>query len=247
MISLVKGIPPNTDLSASSSKDLPSDSDSESDDSEDDSAVKISRSYKRPCIQWDHVVYFVKADEATMDEDEIKSQVQAVANKIMEDSRRIRPPGHITRPGESGLWKEICSWKIDGGKTSVKWCRCPMSYQFRCKIQVKFYNGWYCMALDVCWQHNADSHSAEKDTSMHVEVKQILALHKGVCSAPSQSARALLRNLVNFSPDKRINPIKIRVVRSTVAKFRADLSRLTTRKSMILAGLWCDTPIPSSS
>jgi hypothetical protein len=40
MISPVKGIPSNTDLDASSSKDLPSDSDSESDDYEDDSAVK---------------------------------------------------------------------------------------------------------------------------------------------------------------------------------------------------------------
>ncbi len=75
MIGPVKGIPPNTDLGASSSKDLPSDSDSESDDSEDDSEVKKSRSYTRPRIQLDNVVYFVKGDEATMDEDEMKSQV----------------------------------------------------------------------------------------------------------------------------------------------------------------------------
>ncbi len=40
-ISPVKGIPPDTGLGASSSKDLPSDSDSESDDSEDDSAVIV--------------------------------------------------------------------------------------------------------------------------------------------------------------------------------------------------------------
>jgi hypothetical protein len=69
------------------------------------------------------------------------------------------------------------------------------------------------------------SHSAEEDTSKHLKVKQILALHTGVHSAPSQSARALQRNLVSFfSPDKRINPIKIQVVHRTAAMFRADLT-----------------------
>jgi hypothetical protein len=86
VISPVKGIPPNTQLGASSSKDLPSGSDSESDGSEDDSAVKKCRSYKRPRVQWDNVLYFVKGDETTMDEDEMKSQVRAAANKMMEDS-----------------------------------------------------------------------------------------------------------------------------------------------------------------
>jgi hypothetical protein len=77
----VKGIPPNTDLGASSSKDLPSGSDSESHDSEDDSAVKEPRSYKRQRIQWDSVVYFVMGDKATMDEDEMISQVPATAKQ----------------------------------------------------------------------------------------------------------------------------------------------------------------------
>jgi hypothetical protein len=80
------------------------------------------------------------------------------------------------------------------------------------------------MALDVCRQHYVDSHSAEKDTSKHLKVKQILTLHTGIRCAPSQSDRALRRNLVNFSPDKRIDPIKIRVVRCMVAKFSADLT-----------------------
>jgi hypothetical protein len=99
-----------------------------------------------------------------------------------------------------------------------------MHYWFRCKCQVKFYDGEHYMTLDVHGQHNTDSRSAEKETSKHLKVEQILALHTGVCSAPSQSIRALQRNLVNLSPDKSIDPIKIRVVRSTVAKFRAVLT-----------------------
>ncbi len=39
----------------------------------------------------------------------MKSQVRAAANKIMEDSRMIRIPGHVTRPGDEGLLKEIRS------------------------------------------------------------------------------------------------------------------------------------------
>jgi hypothetical protein len=47
---------------------------------------------------------------------------------------------------------------------------------------------------------------------------------QGSAALRRQSARALRRNFVNVSPDKRINPIEIRVVRRTVAKFRADLT-----------------------
>jgi hypothetical protein len=63
----------------SGSQDLPSDSDLESNDSEDN---KKSRSYKRPSIEWENVVSFIKGDEATMDEDEMKSKVRAAAKKI---------------------------------------------------------------------------------------------------------------------------------------------------------------------
>jgi hypothetical protein len=184
----------------SESQDL-SDSDADSKDSEDQSACKKSRSYKRPPIEWENVVSFVKGDEATMDEDEMRSKVRAAATKIMEDSRMIRLPSHVTRPGDEGLWKEIRSYRTDSGKTLVRWLRCPMSYRFRCKCQIKIYDGDHYISLDVRGQHNADSHSADKETSKHLKVKQIHALHTGVRCAPQQSARALRRNLANFSPD----------------------------------------------
>jgi hypothetical protein len=75
--------------------------------------------------EYNGIMFFIllrktKAHAATIDEDEMKSQVRAAANKIMEDSRMIRLPGHITRPCNDSLWKESRSWKIDGGKISVK-------------------------------------------------------------------------------------------------------------------------------
>ena len=60
-----------------------SDSDADSNQSEDESACKKSRSYKRPPIEWENVVSFVKGDEATLDEDEMRSKVRAAAQKIM--------------------------------------------------------------------------------------------------------------------------------------------------------------------
>ncbi len=125
----------------SGSQALPSDSDAESNESENISVCKKSRSYKRPQIEWENVVSFVKGDEATMDEDEMKSKVRAATKNIMEDSRMIRLPSHVTRPGDEGLWKEIRSYKTDRGKTLVRWFRCPMSYRFRCKCQIKIYDG----------------------------------------------------------------------------------------------------------
>ena len=73
-----------------------------------------------------------------MDKDGMKSKVLGAANKIMEDSRMIRLPGHNTRHGDEGLWKENCSWKIDCGKTSVKWCKCPMSYRTVASAKSRF-------------------------------------------------------------------------------------------------------------
>ena len=80
------------------------------------------------------------------------------------------------------------------------------------------------MALEVRGEHNADSHSGDKEKSKHLSVKQIEAIHTGVRIAPSQSARTLRRNLANFNPDQQIDPLKIRNVRRQVAKFRADLT-----------------------
>ena len=72
--------------------------------------------------------------------------------------------------------------------------------------------------------HDAESHSQEKEVSKHLTVKQMQALATGVRMCPAQSGRSLRRNLANFSPEKRIDPLKIRNVRRKVAKFRADLT-----------------------
>jgi hypothetical protein len=53
--------------------------------------------------------FFVKGDETTMDEDEIKSKVRAAAKKVMEDWTMMRLPGRITRPCDEGLCEEIRS------------------------------------------------------------------------------------------------------------------------------------------
>jgi hypothetical protein len=97
----------------------------ESDDADDELPKKKSKSYKRPHINWEQVLFLVNADEATVDEGEMKIQILSAANKNMDDSRMFRMPCHIPSPTDVGLWKLKTEWTIDGGKTVVKWPQCP--------------------------------------------------------------------------------------------------------------------------
>ena len=165
-----------------------------------------------------------KGDEAVMGEDEMKLRMTEAYNKIMEDSRLVRLPGHVEQATDRGLWKLKSEYKIDGGRTVVTWCQCPMAYRFGCKVQIKLFDGPTYMSLDVRGEHNADSHSRDKEKSKHLSVKQIEAIHTGVRISRAQSARTLRRNLANFHADQQIDPLKLRNVRRQVAKFRADLT-----------------------
>jgi hypothetical protein len=183
--------PHSPELGASSSKGQPPALDAESeasDDSMDQRVRKVSnKSYKRPRIEWRTVLHFVKGDEATMGEDEMKLRITEAYNKIMEDSRLVRLPGHVEQETDRGLWKLKSEYKIDGGRTVVTWCQCPMAYRFGCKVQIKLFDGPTYMSLDVRGEHNADSHSRDKEKSKHLSVKQIEAIHTGVRISPAQS------------------------------------------------------------
>ena len=124
-------------LGAGSSKDPPPPLESESEHSDDELPKKKSKSYKRPRIKWDSVLYFVKGDEATVDEGEMKIQILSAANKIMDDARMFRMPGHVPGSTDVGLWLLKTEWTIDGGKTVVKWLQCPMAHRFQCKCQLR--------------------------------------------------------------------------------------------------------------
>jgi hypothetical protein len=63
---------PSPVLGAISSKDPPPPLESESEASDDATPKKKSKSYKRLRIKWDSVLFFVKGDEATVDEGEMQ-------------------------------------------------------------------------------------------------------------------------------------------------------------------------------
>ena len=79
----------------------------------------------------------------------MKLQITQAYNTIMEDSRMVRLPGHVPAPTDVGLWKLKSEYTIDGGRTSVKWCQCPMDHRFGCKVQIKLYDGPTYISLDV--------------------------------------------------------------------------------------------------
>ncbi len=119
---------PSPILGAGSSKDPPPEVDSKSEDSQHEMPKKKSKSSKRPSIKWESLLYFVKGDDATVDEGEMKLQILQASNKIMDDSQMFRMPGHVPCPTDVGLWKLKREWMIDGGKMVLKWCQCPMAH-----------------------------------------------------------------------------------------------------------------------
>ncbi len=73
-------------------------------------------------------------------------------------------------------------------------------------------------------QYDEDSHNMVKDKSKHLKLKQPEAIDTGVRISPNQSARQLRRNLVNLSPEKRIDPKMLRSIKRQVVKVRAQLT-----------------------
>ena len=98
--------PHSLELGASSSKGPPPALNAESESSDDGVAKKVrkvaNKSYKRPRIEWRTVHHFAKGDEATMGEDEMTLRITEEYNKIMEDSRLVRLPGHVEQETNRG-------------------------------------------------------------------------------------------------------------------------------------------------
>jgi hypothetical protein len=74
------------ELGPCSLQHLPPELDSKS-DLPDNETPKKKQNHKRLCIPWQHVLCFLKGDEATMGEDEMKLLITQAYNKIMEDVR----------------------------------------------------------------------------------------------------------------------------------------------------------------
>ncbi len=212
-------------LGARSSKDPPPQLNSVASDDDDELPDQPRlKSHSRPRIQWQEVLRFEKGARAIMGEDQMKLEIAQAYNKIMDESRMVRLPGHVPAPTDCGLWKLKRETMIDYGTTSVKWMTCPMAYRFGCNCQIKISDGTSYCSLQVRGEHNADSHAPDKDKSKHLKVAQLRALQEGVRLAPSQPPRTFRRNMANLGPEVEIDPSLIRHVRRRVAKVRAQLT-----------------------
>ena len=93
-------------LGASSSKDPPPPLNSVASDDDDELPDQRRRkSHSRPRIEWQEVLKFEKGARAIMGEDQMKLEIAQAYNKIMDDSRMVRLPGHVPAPTDCGLWK----------------------------------------------------------------------------------------------------------------------------------------------
>ena len=78
--------------------------------------------------------------------------------------------------------------------------------------------------LKVSGRHDGNSHV--DDRSRHLSVAQKAALKRATKSAPNESARQLVRNSSNFSPDKRtgLDPDSIRSAQRVISQQRRALA-----------------------
>ena len=83
--------------------------------------------------------------------------------------------------------------------------------------------------LKVSGRHDGNSHN--EDRSRYLTVSQRAALKRATKSAPNESARQLVRNSSNFSPEKRtaLDPDSIRSAQRVVSKQRRALALKQTQ------------------
>ncbi len=102
--------------------------------------------------------------------------------------------------------------------------KCPLAGRFRCKAKIKLTETTTYDLLECRGVHDNDSHHLHKDKYKHLKWKQIEVIHTGVHISLNQSARQLRRNLVNLSPEKRVNPKLLWNMKRQVVKIRAELT-----------------------
>jgi hypothetical protein len=102
--------------------------------------------------------------------------------------------------------------------------RCPLNYLCDCKVAYKIFYTAKEVVLKVSGRHDGNSHV--DDRSRHLSVAQKAALKRATKSAPNESARQLVRNSSNFSPEKRtaLDPDSIRSAQRVVSKQRRALA-----------------------
>ncbi len=122
------------------------------------------------------------------------------------------------------MWKLAKEWPADDGKSRVSVYKCPHAGRFACQCELKVTDTPGYQMLDKRGVHDEDCHHPDKDKSKYLKVQQIEAIHLGVCISPDQSAQQLRRNLVNLSPEKRIDPKLLRNMKQQVVKVRAQLT-----------------------
>ncbi len=73
---------------------------------------------------WNHVLDFVKGDDAVLGEDEMKTQIEQAARKFMEAGRIFKLSNHKSGSKDYGMWKLVRDWQADWGETMmVSWYR----------------------------------------------------------------------------------------------------------------------------
>jgi hypothetical protein len=103
----------------------------ESDREEDLGATKIRR--PRHVLKYVVVKRWVTGDRAEMDEDQIRSELEAEMRHLMELSRQRKFYGHRTLDTDRAHWKLVGD-HVDRRGIKYDVYRCPMRHRCQCKV-----------------------------------------------------------------------------------------------------------------
>ncbi len=101
------------------------------------------------------------------------------------------------KAGDIFLWKFATEWDVGKGPVKYHMLRCLMKCRFKCNCELKMCRSPEFVSLEMCGQHDENSHAPKKNRSKNLKVAKIDAIRQGVHMAPTQSAKNIRCHLEN--------------------------------------------------
>ena len=198
------------------------DPDAENTDSESDLEAPQKQKRARTLLAYEVVQRWVTGDRAELTDQEIQTQLEVEASKLMELSGQKKFPCHKALDTDLGCWK-LCRTHSDKRGVLFQVYRCPMRHRCKCKCCIRVVTSKDYIELPRYCLHDRNSH--DDDASKKRTYAQRVSVKEAAKTAPTLSGAALRRNLGDHhSPTKNIPPSLKRSVQHIVYTVRKDMS-----------------------
>ena len=156
-------------------------------------------------------------------EEQIKAELEELANELMELSGQRKFYGHKSRATDLGPWK-FARDHINKRRIKFDVYRCPLRSRCGCEIILRVVTGPDFIELQRCWLH--DRHSHGNDQSKNLTYTQIVSVVEAAKTAPTLSGSVLRRNLCDHNSPTKTIPVQLKqCVQRRVYSIRKELTK----------------------